>query len=192
MGAIRIEDSRLSFVDEAAARHIELASLDLTTDEVVPGEPLTDTAISGVLHVAGFARHGVPFALRVPKLDAPADFSAVQVEEFEISFGGLEAEGAIRGTLGDHPRLEGSLETNAFDPRALLTALGIAAPATTDPEALGKLQLAGGWKFEDGAVAIDPFTLLLDDTRLAGNVRMAAGAGPGEFSLRGGRVDVAR
>jgi AsmA protein len=190
---VRIEDSRLSFVDEAARRTIQVSSLALTTDEISPGEPLTDTGISGVLHVTGFPPAGVPFRMEVPELIAPKDFSALQVDEFELSFGGLEVEGALKGTLGDHPRLEGELRTNVFDPRALLGAVGVAAPKTTDPRALGKLQLAGRLKMDGGAIAFEPFTLLLDDTNFAGHFRLAASEGAsGEFALRGDRLDVAR
>jgi AsmA protein len=190
---IRIEDSRLSFVDEAARRTIELVSLNLTTDEVSPGEPLTDTEISGVLHVTGFAPAGVPFRVEVPELIAPRDFSTLQVDGFAFSFGGLEAEGALKGALGVHPRLDGDLSTNIFDPRALLAAVGVAAPKTTDPGALGRLRFAGQLKMDDGAITLEPFTLLLDDTKFAGHLRMAAAEGtPGEFALRGDRLDVAR
>ncbi len=190
---IRIEDSRLSFVDEAASRRVAIADFDLTTDEIAPGEPLTDIEVSGVLHVTGFAPEGVPFRVQVPELIAPKDFSAIQVDSYELAFGGLQVEGGARGTLGEHPRFEGAIESNRFDPRALLGSLGIQAPRTTDPKALGGLQLTGNWKFDDGAVALEPFTLLLDDTTFTGSFRMGADeTTPGEFTLRGDRLDIAR
>ena len=76
----------------------------------------------------------------VTEVRTPRDFSAVELPEFSLTFGGLEAEGGVQGTLGEKPRLTGRIATNTFDPRALLAAVGIAAPATTDADALGKLQ----------------------------------------------------
>jgi AsmA protein len=190
---IEIKDSRVSFVDETGPRRVEMASLDLSTDGIAPGEPYTDTEISGVLHMDGFAPAGVPFRLKVPKAVVPQDLSAIEVAEFSLGLGGFEAEGAVQGALGDAPKLAGRIGSNAFDLRALLTAVGVEAPKTTDTAALGKLQIAAEWRFEDGAIAIEPLTLTLDDTHLSGHFRRGAGADPvGEFALRGDQLDIAR
>lgn len=190
---IEISDSRVSFVDESVPRRIEVTSLDLTTDEIAPGEPLTDTEISGVLHMDGFAADGLPFSVAVPRVESPKDFSAIQVEKYSLALGAFEVEGSARGTLGDAPKLSGAIESNDFDPRVLLTAVGIEPPKTTDPKALGKLRFSGTWSFDAGAISIDPFTLNMDDTRFAGNFRQPAGEGAvGEFLLRGDSLDLTR
>lgn len=190
---IRIKDSRVSFVDETAPRRVEVASLNLSTDGIELGEPFTDTEVSGVLHMDGFAPAGVPFELEVPSAALPADFSAIDMPEFSVKFGGFEAEGGVQGTLGDKPVLSGKIESNEFDPRALLTAVGVAAPKTTDAAALGKLKLVANGKFDAGAMTIEPFTLTLDDTHFTGHFRRAAGVDPvGEFALRGDTLDIAR
>ncbi len=190
---IQIEDSRLSFVDETVPRRLEVTAFNLTTGEIAPGEPFTDTEISGVLHMDGFAPQGVPFRLAVPKAVLPEDFAAVDVQEFTVAFGGFTAEGAVKGTLGETPGLAGSIETNVFDPRALLSSVGITPPKTTDTQALGKLRFAGSWVFDKGAIGIDPFTLDLDETKFSGSFHRAAGDNPvGEFALRGDSLDIAR
>ena len=43
--------------------------------------------------------------------------------------------------------------------RALLESVGIAAPKTTDPKALGKVELAASWRLDGGAIAIEPLSL---------------------------------
>jgi AsmA protein len=193
IAGVRITDSRLTLVDEAGPRRLEITALNLTTDEIAPGEPLTDTEVAGVLHMAEFVAAGVPFRVQVPEISAPSDWSAVQVEEFEVAFGVLQVEGGIGGSLGDRPRLSGTLETNAFDPRALLTSVGVAAPKTTDAEALSKLQFSGSWKLDGGALAIEPFALHVDDTRFAGHFRRGAGTqAVGEFALRGDQLAISR
>ncbi len=190
---IEIHDTRFSFVDETVPRHIEVDALDFSTDGIAPGKPYTDTEVSGVLHMDGFAPEGLPFKAKVPKAVVASDLSAIEVPDFSVGLGGLEAEGGVNGALGEKPKLAGKLQSNVFDPRALLGSVGIDAPKTTDPNALRKLQLAATWSFDAGALAVDPFTLTLDDTHFSGNFRRGAGDTPvGEFALRGDSLDVAR
>jgi AsmA protein len=190
---LEIEDSHLSFVDEGVPRRIEIADFDLKTDEISLGTPFTDTEIAGVLHMDGFAAEGVPFRLDVPKVVLPEDFASVNVERFSIAFGALEATGAVRGTLGERPKLNGAVSTNHFDLRALSAAVGIEAPKTTDPKALGKIGFSGSWIFDDGAVRVDPFSFDLDDTHFTGSFSRTAGENAlGEFSVSGSSMNIAR
>lgn len=190
---VEIRDSRLSFVDEAASRRIAITALDLTTDEITPGEPFTDTEIAGRLHMEGFAAEGVPFRLAVPKAELAEDYSKFGVEEFELTFGGFEAEGAARGTLGETMNLAGSIDTNEFDLRALLLSVGIEPPKTTDPKALGNIAAKVTWAFDGGAVRVDPIALTLDDTKFTGRFQRGAGEEAiGEFRLSGDALDIAR
>jgi len=190
---LAIENSRLLFIDEAVPRRIEITGLNLTTDGISPGEPFTDTEIAGLLHMDGFAAEGVPFRLEVPEVKLPADFSTVDVPEFSVAFGGFEADGKVGGALGEKPALAGRVETNRFDPRALLESVGIAPPRTTDSQALGKVQFGGNWAFNDGAVRIDPFSLDLDETHFVGSFSRTAGTDAlGEFLLAGTSIDIAR
>jgi AsmA protein len=140
---------------------------------------------------------GVPFRVAVPRAEIAWDFSTIDVKEYEIAFGGFVAAGGVRGSLGDSAgastRLTGSIETNEFDPRALLAATGIEAPATTDPRALGKVLMKSNWEFENGAIGIGPLSLSVDDTNFTGTFRRGAGEDPvGEIALRGDSLDLAR
>jgi AsmA protein len=190
---IEVRNTRVSLVDETVPRRIRVESLDLSTDGIAPGEPFTDTEISGTVHVDGFAPEGVPFSLEVPRAVLPKDLGAIEIAEFSLAFGGFEAEGGVQGTLGGEPRLSGNVKSNTFDPRALLAAAGIEPPKTTDAAALGKLHLAAAWRFDAGAMAIDPFTLTLDDTHFVGSFRRGAGENAaGDFELRGDSLDIAR
>jgi AsmA protein len=190
---IEIRDSRLSFVDEGSPRRIEITGFSLTTDEIAPGRPFTDTVAAGVLHADGFAAQGVPFKVDVPKAVIAADVSSIAMQKFAVTFGVLEMRGAVEGTLGVKPKLAGTLDTNEFDPRALLTSVGIAPPMTTDANALARFQFAAHWAFDAGAVAVEPLKVLLDDTHLAGTFHRAAGENPvGEFTLHGDDLRIAR
>jgi AsmA protein len=190
---LEIENSHLAFVDEATPRRLEITGFSLTTGEIAPGEPFTGTDVAGVLHMDGFAAAGVPFRLEAPEAKMPADFSAVDVEKFSIAFGGFQASGAVRGTLGEQPKLAGVVMSNDFDLRALLAAVGIAAPKTGDPKALGKVGFGGTWEFNDGAIRIDPLLFDLDDTHFEGSFSRTAGEDAlGEFSLSGTSIEMAR
>ena len=190
---VEIEDSRISYIDEAAPRRIAVTEFTLRTDEIALGNPFTDTEITGTLHMDGFPADGVTFSLAAERVELSKDFSSVAIRQFTASLGALELEGGVTGSLGDAPRLAGHIESNEFDPRALLGAVGIAAPKTTDPKALSLVAIKGDWKFDAGAVAFEPFALRLDDSRFTGAFRRAAGDDPvASLELQGDTLDIAR
>ena len=190
---IDLRDSRFTFVDEGVPRRVVITALNLSTDEIAPDEPFTDIDISGNLHVDGFASEGVPFRLATPKVVLTQDYSKLDIEKFELEFGGFAADGAIRGTFGEPLALAGSVDSNMFDLRALLGAVGIEAPKTTDPKALGKVQLVASWQLDGSGMRIDPVSLTLDDTHLKGDFHRAAGDDPvGNFTLRGDVLNISR
>ena len=190
---VDLKDSRLTFIDEGTPRRITITALNLATGDIAPDEPFTDTEIAGNLHMDGFPEAGVPFRLEVPKVVLSKDYSQLDIGEYSLQFGGFEGEGSIGGTLGEPLALKGAIDTNAFDLRALLTSMGIEAPKTTDPKALGKVELAATWRLEGGAMVIDPLTLMLDDTRFTGTFARGAGEDPvGDFTLRGDSMNIGR
>lgn len=190
---VEISDSRVSFVDEGVPRRVEITALHLTTDEVDPAEPLTDTQIAGTLHMDGFAPAGVPFRVEVAEAVFGADYSRIDVKEYEVAFGGFEAQGGIGGTLGEPMKLGGAIATNEFDLRALLASVGVAAPKTTDAGVLGRIAMKADWALEGGAVAVNSLALTLDDTRFTGRFARGAGeAAVGSIELRGDAIDIAR
>jgi AsmA protein len=191
---VAIEDSRLLFVDEAPpGRRVEITALRLTTDEIAPDEPFTDTEIAGVLHMDGFAPAGVSFELAVPHAALTEDYSKLAIREYSLAFGGLEARGSMSGDFGQQANLGGLISTNSFDLRAFLAAVGVEPPKTTDPAALTRVQVDTSWKFDGGAIVVDPLKLTLDDTHFTGNFHRGGGEDPlGEFALRGDTLNLSR
>jgi len=190
---VDLKDSRLTFTDEGASRRIAITALNLSTDEIAPEAPFTDTEIAGNLHMDGFPDAGVPFHIEVPKAALTMDYSQLEVGEFELQFGSFEGEGSVGGSLGEPLALKGVIDTNSFDLRALLESVGIAAPKTTDPKALGQVELAATWRLDGGAMAIEPLSLTLDDTRFTGKFERGAGEDPvGDFTLRGDSMNLGR
>ena len=190
---VSIEDSRISYRDETVPRRVEVTAFELTTDEIAAGEPFTGSEIAGVLHMDGFAPAGVPFRLATPEAVLAADHSSIEVNAFEVAFGSFEAQGAVSGRFGEQPRFSGTLETNEFNPRALAASVGIEAPKTTDPAALGKVRFKGGWAFDRGAIALNPLALTLDETHFTGDFLRGAEVDPvGVFALRGDALNLSR
>jgi AsmA protein len=190
---VEIEDGRISFVDETVPRRIEVTGFDFTTDEIALGEPFTDTELSGTLHLDGFAPAGVRFGFEAPRIALDKDFTTLAAEKYQLTFGVLEVAGSVQGTLGETPKLAGEVSTNELDPRALLMAVGIEPPKTTDPKAFGRAQAETRWSFDAGAIGLDPLSLRLDDTHLKGSFRRGAGENAvGEFSFAGDALDIAR
>ncbi|MBC8026512.1 MAG: AsmA family protein, partial [Steroidobacteraceae bacterium] len=74
---VELAKARISFVDETVPRRVTLESLDLTTDEIAEGEPFTDTKITGVLHMDGFATAGIPFRVETPRAEVAWDLSSI-------------------------------------------------------------------------------------------------------------------
>lgn len=189
---VDLKDSRITFTDEGASRRIAISALNLSTDEIAPDEPFTHTRISGMLHMEGFPGEGVPFRVSVPEAVLTEDYSRLGVDEFSVAFGGFEAEGNLGGKLKEPLALTGTIDTNTFDLRALLTSVGIAPPRTTDPQALGRVKLGATWRMEGGGVHVDPLALTLDDTHFKGNFQRAAALAPGDFNLRGDTLNIGR
>jgi len=190
---LELDKSRLLFVDEAAGSRVEINALRISTGAIEPDQPFTDTDIDGVLLMRGFAPEGVQFHFGSPEIALTRDYSRLDIEEFDLKFAALEASGAIAGELAEPMKLSGNIATNTFDPRAVLAAVGIEAPKTTDPKALGQVQLTATWKLDTGAIGIEPVKFRLDDTNFSGRFQRGAGKDPvGDFELRGDVLNISR
>jgi AsmA protein len=193
INGLELDQSRLLYVDEAAGSRVELTGLRATTGAIEPERPFTDTEIDGVLHMPGFAPEGIAFHLGSPEIGLTKDYSQLDIGEFDLRFGPLEASGAVAGVLAEPMKLSGKITTNTFDPKALLGSVGIEAPKTTDPRALTQVQLAADWRFDAGALGIEPVAFTLDETRFTGKFHRGAGVDPlGEFELRGDTLNITR
>jgi AsmA protein len=86
-------------------------------------------------------------------------------EEGHFKF--AEVSGTFQGRADLHaPETEASVAvaTDVFAPRATAIILGRPLPATTDPAALGALQLTLQARLQDGRLRLDPVSGRLDDT----------------------------
>jgi AsmA protein len=101
--------------------------------------------------------------------DAPTQTGALRGGSFNLA--GVPGEFAVDLSLGDvAPRMNLSVKTETFAPRAPAVAFGRPLPATRDPEAFGAVQATFTCALGEGVLRLDPIEAQLDDTRITGSV----------------------
>ncbi len=107
--------------------------------------------------------------------------------------GGLEVSGRLR-VRDEGAQVEARFRASARSLRALLRAFGLAAPATRDPEALGRTALEGRLQRQaDGSFLLDATRLRLDDSTGSGRLELVALAPPtGRLELELDRLELER
>ncbi|HSM26692.1 MAG TPA: AsmA family protein, partial [Thioalkalivibrio sp.] len=188
------------------------ARLDFQPDE---GEPMLveldgDALLNVDLPARRYAlrRTGADLGLRLPGIEPMLEIrletdllldmaaSRLQAVPFSARFSDLLLEGGIEitGLAMEYPQLRADLVSNRFDPRAVLTALGLDAPATTDPEALREMALKFSVAGDARGVEIGTLEVGLDETNLAGTAAVVLSeARPRlEFDLAGDRMNLDR
>ncbi len=181
-----------------AARRLEGARL-ATRLALPAGEALvialgpTTFAARGLAE--GLAAGGVPFSVTLPGATFDFDAGAGRAAQLELAVG--EARLALRGLRYDQPgesppAVEFGFALAPTSLRAMLGTLGVEAPVTTDPRALESFASEGRVALRDGRLRVEPFSLVLDDTRLAGTIVRGGELPLAEFTLAGDAMDVDR
>ena len=70
----------------------------------------------------------------------------------------------------DKPQFTGEIKTNTFNPKALMTQLGIEAPTTADDKALTHASVEIGVSGDMNSLHLKPFKATMDDSTLSGTV----------------------
>ncbi len=125
---------------------------------------------------------------------------SVETRSGRLSLKGLElASDQLRlvgdletqGLASDHPSLAGSLRVAELDLRAWLQQRGIALPAMADDEALTRFALEADLGSRDGSIGIPRLALILDDSRLSGDLWLRNPKRPAvRFALDLDRLDL--
>lgn len=188
------------------------ARLDFLPDE---GEPVLleldgDALLNIDLSAHRYALRGteVDLGIRLPDIEPMLEFrletdllvdmsvSRLQAVPFSARFSDLLLEGGIEitGLAMEYPQLRADLASNRFDPRAVLTALGLDEPATTDPEALREMALKLSATGDVRGVDIGALEIGLDETTLTGTAAVVLSeARPRlDFDLAGDRMNLDR
>lgn len=118
-----------------------------------------------------------------------------KLSDGKLSLANLVVSTSIDGTGldGDKPRFGGPLSIAAFDPRETMKALGIAAPATADANALKQLSLSGKLDAGKDSARLDDLVIKLDQSTLSGNAGIADFSSAAiQFALKLDQIDADR
>jgi len=119
----------------------------------------------------------------------------LSLKGLELAADDLRLTGDIetQGFASDHPSLAGSLRVAELDLRAWLQRRGIPLPAMADDEALTRFALEADLGSRDGSIGVPRLVLILDDSRLGGNLWMHNTKRPAfRFALDLDRLDLDR
>lgn len=163
---LEVHDSEFTWRDQAAGTTYALRRVELTSGNVLGGEPAP-------LQLAFDLESGKPKITRRVQLDARlnANLNAqtLNVPELRLSAGDLKLQGQLRGAdiLGK-PKFNGRLEVPPFNLRGLLQELGIAY-APTDANALKRVGLSAQLESNPQAMSVSDLRVTLDATSITGN-----------------------
>lgn len=153
---------------------------------------INDLEIGG--RVEGVAEVPATIALTIPAIELQTAAQTADIGELSLQLMSVDLEADVEpfSYAGD-PQPRAALSIAAFSPATLMTELGIAAPETADPDALGKLRVDANASVSAAAIALSDLTLVLDDTTFTGNLSVPREAdGFYELDLAGDSIDIAR
>ncbi|MET4000644.1 AsmA family protein [Marinobacterium sp. MBR-109] len=137
----------------------------------------------------------VPAALEfalAASIDAHINEQQVDITGLSLKADPLTLNGDIKLRNFSQPELSGSLQSNSFNPKQLLTQLGQSAPETADSNALTSASFKATLGGQAGTVQLKPLTLQLDDTRLDGEASFVLDSQVIALKLKGNILDADR
>ncbi len=141
----------------------------------------------------GLPKDGVEAALETAiKADLTAGVVAVQPLTLEVA--DLRLAGQLDAReLNATPQITGELNSDAFNPRKLLTALGQSLPPTSDPAVLNTAMLKLGFNATPESATLSKLEMQLDDTHLTGQAAVKSFTDPAiNFDLAVDAIDLDR
>ncbi|MCP5207698.1 MAG: AsmA family protein [Hahellaceae bacterium] len=119
--------------------------------------------------------------------------SKITLSDISASLGNMELKAKLDlDTSGKNPKVDGTLDVAAFSLQELLTQLGQANIATTDPEVLKKIAFRTIISSPDDAIKLNDLSLTLDDTNLKGGITQTWSNGHIEMAFKGDSINVDR
>lgn len=181
--------------DAAAAQSVQLElESEIRLTEKRDRIELRATELKGDVRGSALPEKGVAFETHLPELAITLEPLTLNAPEWRFKVADAELAGSLTAekTAG-HIRARGPLTLQIPSVRELIAELGIDAPMPKDDKALGVLSLKTAWAFVDGAIALKPITLQLDETAIQGEVLKSNAAEPvWTFDLRGDHIDLQR
>jgi AsmA protein len=122
----------------------------------------------------GMPADGVPVALEAQRLMVNLAQQTFDLSGLAVDVAGGKLTGALKGQeILDAPRLNGPLKLDQVSLREWLPKLGVALPATRDPEVFKRASFAGNVKLTENSAELGDIVLQLDDTTAKGMLGVA-------------------
>jgi len=126
--------------------------------------------------------------------DYATDSGLARFDPVALTAYGLSGEGRLEiQTATSDLRLNGQASLAPFSPRALLARFDLPVPQSSDPNVLGRAQLAAAFETTGNSGRFRDIAITLDDSRITGEFSVENFADPSyRFVLRADRIDADR
>lgn len=114
------------------------------------------------------------------------------ISQLNLNADPLTLKGELKLQGFSQPAISGQLQSNTFNPGALLTVLGLQPPATADSTALSSASFSAVLGGAAGTLELNPLSLSLDDTRLEGEASVLLDTLAIALKLKGNTLDADR
>ncbi|MCB1624870.1 MAG: AsmA family protein [Pseudomonadales bacterium] len=161
--------------------------------------PRTDATILENLRIAGtltggdLAEPSVPIEFSMPTARFLEANKKIEVPAWRARLGLFAGSGSLHGVVGDTPAFAGELALTTGALREALEQWAVKVPATRDASVLGPFELKTQWTYASSAISVAPIQLVLDDSRLRGELDVKFGDQPvTAFALQGDQIAIDR
>jgi AsmA protein len=163
LGGIVIKDSRFSYQD-TLADHISANIGHLGARTPVP------VSLSLSLTMGHDAKP-LEVAFSAPNLSLDLNAQTLSAPAFTAQVAAAHLDGSVQGMkILDAPSFTGSFKLEPVALRELMGQIGMAPPATRDPQALARFAASGDFTYGGNAAHASQLDIRLDDSALRGNV----------------------
>ncbi len=174
IAAAELRDGRVRYQDAASGADWRVSELQFTAqlpaDLAAADRTFRGMDLSGRLAGGKLPAAGVAFSLQAGLLQWTPQ--QLQMPAFQLRWADATLGGSATAQLGSEPEVTATLALQAPSLRTLLATAGITPPPMADPAALGTLRFSTTLEFAKGSATLDPLSITLDDTNVAGRLSL--------------------
>lgn len=146
---------------------------------------LDDLTLEARWNGEGVPQAGIPVALKAKQLAVNLARQTLDLNGLEADVAGGKLAGSLKGEeILDAPRIGGPLKLEPVSLREWLPKLGVALPATRDPDVLKRTSFSANVKVTKNSAELGDVVLTLDDTTAKGMLAIA------DFTAKALRFDL--
>ncbi len=192
IAGLEIREGELQYADGASGTRVSLSDWQLDVGAWKQGEPFS-LSTRFKLRYGDASNPFVPVDAEFPRIVLKQGPLAVSIPGMSLRIANASLRGGASLEASPHSRGQGAFVLETSSLRELLGSLAIGGPRPRDTDTLKAVSFDTQWALIDGALALKPIRLRLDDTRFEGEaVRPAGDDSILRFELRGDRIALDR